>query len=199
MFGITLTGTLALMTRYGYAIIFPIVVIEGPMITVLSGLLISLGVLNPILTYIIVVVGDVTGDLLYYWFGRVGSRTGWAKKYLRFFGYTEKSQEFLESHFRKHKGKTFVLGKLANGVGGAVLVAAGVAGVPISEFVWWNFICTVPKSLILLLIGYYIGNSYLQIGHYFDVVGYVTVGIAVLFILIYFIGTRYANKYFSKE
>ena len=187
------------MTRYGYAIIFPIVVIEGPMITILSGLLVSLGVLNPFLIYIVVVAGDVTGDFLYYLFGKYGARAGWAKKYLRFFGYSEKSQEFLEAHFRKHKGKTFVLGKLAQGVGGAVLVAAGVAGVNVSEFIFWNLICTLPKSLLLLLIGYYIGNSYMQISHYFDVVAYVTIGITVLFIVVYVLVNRYAKNYFSKE
>ena len=195
----TLTQVLLLLEQYKYILIFPIVVFEGPIITVISGLLVSLGYLNGIVAFVVLVAGDLTGDFLYYLLGRFGRHSRWIKKLGVFVGYNEKSEHYLEEHFKKHKGKTFMLGKLAHGVGTTVLVAAGIAQVSIPEFLWWNLLGTIPKTLILLLIGYYAGSSYVQIDKYLSSFAAVTVGIVVVLIIAYILLNRFAKDYFTKK
>lgn len=107
--------------------------------------------------------------------------------------------EQLEKHFEKHTGKTLIIGKLAQVVGAVVLVAAGIARVPFRKFIWYNFIATLPKSLILLLIGYYSGESYVKISSYLDYTAIGTVVVAVIFIVIYFMMRRVSKKYAGRD
>lgn len=188
-----------LLLQYKYLVIFPLAIVEGPIITIISGLLASLGFLNIFLAYVIIVLGDLTGDVLYYCLGRFGGHSPWIKKLLEFFGYSESNQKFLEDHFEKHKGKTFILGKIAHGVGATVLVAAGIAKVDIKEFLRYNALGTLPKSLLLILVGYYAGSSYVQIGKYLDWAGYVTIGLGLVFLVAYLVLSKLAKKYFSEN
>lgn len=194
----SLSSILVLLEHYKYILIFPIAVLEGPIVTIITGLLVSLGYLNGFLAYIILAIGDVTGDVLYYWIGRLWGHSKWIKRWGKYFGYDEKSEEALENHFKKHKAKTLLLGKLAHGVGGAALFAAGIAKMNIWEFIWYNTLGTLPKTLILLLIGYYVGSSYMQIDKYLSSIALTTTSIVVL-IIAYILISKFAKNYFSKE
>jgi membrane protein DedA with SNARE-associated domain len=69
---IPLPDILIILEKYKYWLIFPIVIIEGPIIVVISGFLVYLGFLNAYITYIILVIGDSIGDSMYYAIGRYG-------------------------------------------------------------------------------------------------------------------------------
>lgn len=183
-----------LLTTYKYLLLFPIVVFEGPIITVIAGFLSSLGYLNIFIAYGVVVVGDIAGDIMYYALGYYG-RERFVNRWGRFFGITSERVERLEKYFEKHTGKTLILVKLSQGIGAVVLVAAGIAKVPFRKFVWYNFIPTLPKSLILILIGYYSGESYVKISSYLDYAAIGTVIVTVIFIVIYFIMRKLSKKY----
>ncbi len=183
-----------LLTTYKYLLLFPVVVFEGPIITVIAGFLSSLGYLNIFIAYGVVVVGDIAGDIMYYALGYYG-RERFVNRWGRFFGITSERVERLEKYFEKHTGKTLILVKLSQGIGAVVLVAAGIAKVPFRKFVWYNFIPTLPKSLILILIGYYSGESYVKISSYLDYAAIGTVIVAVIFIVIYFIMRKLSKKY----
>jgi membrane protein DedA with SNARE-associated domain len=183
-----------LLTAHKYLFLFPVVVVEGPIITVIAGFLSSLGVFNIFIAYAMVVVGDIAGDVMYYALGYYG-RQRFIKRWGRFLGITLERVEQLDKHFEKHTGKTLVIGKLSHGVGGVVLVAAGIARIPLRKFVWYNFITTLPKSLILLLIGYYSGESYVKISSYLDYAAIGTVVATVIFIVIYFVMRKVSKKY----
>jgi len=187
-----------LLTAYKYLFLFPIAVIEGPIITVIAGFLSSLGILNIFIAYAIVVAGDIVGDSMHYAFGYYGGQ-GFVKRWGRFLGITSERVEQLEKHFEKHAGKTLIIGKLSQVVGAVVLVAAGIARVPFRKFIWYNFIATLPKSLILLLIGYYSGESYVKISSYLDYTAIGTVVAAVIFIVIYFMMRRLSKKYAGRD
>lgn len=105
----------------------------------------------------------------------------------------------MEKHFEKHSGKTLIIGKLSHAVGGVVLVAAGTARVPFWKFIWYNFIPTLPKSLILLLIGFYFGRFYIKINTYLDYTAIWTVVLAVIFILAYLAMRKISKKYEDKN
>ena len=110
------------------------------------------------------VVGDIVGDIMHYALGYYG-RQRFVKRWGRFLGITLERVERLEKHFEKHSGKTLIIGKLSQGVGAVVLVAAGIARVPFRKFFLYTFIPTLPKSLIRLLIGYYSGKVISKLVH----------------------------------
>ncbi len=157
--------------------------------TIIAGFLASLGHLNFLLSYIIIVAGDLTGDSLYYAFGRWGKKR-FIHKYGHYVGLKPERIERIEKHFEKHSGKTLFLGKVSHGIGAIFLVAAGMAEMPYRKFLWYNFIATIIKSFILILIGYYFGQALVKINSIFEFVAALSISIGLAFAFGYFIYSR---------
>lgn len=189
---------LSLLGQYKYWVIFPIAVIEGPIITIISGFLVNSGVLSGILAYSILVVADVLGDTVYYFTGRFWRSSTWVKRLMGFFGYDESTEAFLEEHFRKHKFKTFLIGKFTHGIGGMIEIASGIAGIGFWQYLSISFITTLPKSLILITIGYYAGVYYEKINGYFQNFAFITVGMVIIFIF-FTVSKKVKKDLFSKR
>ncbi|MFH0776166.1 MAG: DedA family protein [Patescibacteria group bacterium] len=183
-----------LLNTYKYFFLFPVVVIEGPIVTVIAGFLASLGHLNLGIAYAVVIAGDLVGDSMYYAIGYYGGRS-FIQRWGRFFGVTVERVKQLERHFAKHSGKTLVIGKLSHAVGIVVLFAAGIAKVPFWKYIWYNFLPTLPKSLILILIGFYFGETYGKINSYLDYTALGTVSALIIFTAAYFAVKHFSKKY----
>jgi len=154
------------LSKFQYLILFPVTAIEGPIISVIAGFLIAQGMMNFYLAYFVIITGDLAGDSLYYAMGKWGKKLG-----MRLLKLTPEKLKKLEHHFEHHSGKTILLGKLAHGIGTAFLFAAGAAEMPFGKFLYYNVLGTMPKSLILITVGYFFGHSYASIGKYFDYFG----------------------------
>lgn len=190
----TVVHLVALLATYTYAVLFPLTVVEGPIITILAGYLASLGYVNPFLVYAIAVAGDMTGDLAWYAAGRWG-RKRYTGKWGKYVGITPERLLRIEQHFEGHSGKTLVLGKLTQAVGALVLVGAGAARVRPRRFILFNLLATLPKSLALLLFGYYFGKAYGHAGSVLNYVALGTIALAVLAAMIYLIPRRFARQF----
>ncbi len=177
--GFTLVQINQLLLSFRYFILFPLVVIEGPIITVIAGFFISLGQLDFYLTYLLVVAGDLAGDSLYYLLGRFG-KTGFLSRWGRFIGLNQERITGIERHFNDHGGKTMFIGKLSHGIGAAFLVAAGLGRMPYPKFVWYNFLATAVKSLVLIAIGYYFGHALTRIKTLLDWVAVIIIGAGLI-------------------
>lgn len=194
----SLTQVMGWLVYYKYAVLFPIMVVEGPIITVIAGFLSSLGHLNLLTAYSIVVLGDIVGDSLYYMAGRWG-RTYLFRRWGRYVGVTIEGIIQFQEYLTKHPAKTRVVAKLSHVVGVPVIVAAGMANIPYWKFLGSIFLATVPKSLLLIMIGFYFGQGYAKIAKYLD---YTTLGMIVLMtfvILFYPIAKRRVHAFFTKE
>jgi membrane-associated protein len=194
----SLQDILILLENYKYVVIFPTMVIEGPIITILSGFLASLHYLNPVFTYALLVVGDIVGDILHYLIGKYWGQER-MRKWGRIFGYNEKAEKYVENHFMHHKGKTFLFGKISHGFGTAIQIAAGIAKVDFKEFLWWNVLATFPKTLILFLIGFYAGSSYVRINQYLGMIGLAMAGVVAALVVGYVLLSKFSTKYFKKN
>lgn len=185
----TLPEISQLLIDFRYLVLFPIVVLEGPIITVIAGFLASLGKLNLFIAYFVVVFGDLTGDSIYYVIGRFGKETiisRWGKM----FGLSDERIYNLEKHFENNGGKTMLLGKLSHGVGAAFLVAAGIAKMPFRRFFWYNFLGTLPKSLFLIVIGYYYGQAIAKINSLLEWAAIIFMTAGIFFLVFYFYHPR---------
>jgi membrane-associated protein len=187
-----------LIFSYKYLVLFPVMVVEGPIITVIAGFLVSLGHLNGLATYVVLVAGDVTGDSIYYVIGR-WSKGPFLGRWGRFLGITERRLRQLEKYFYRHKTKTLLIGKWSHAIGAPVLAAAGLARVPYEQFLAINFLATLPKTLLLLLIGFYFGRSYKRIAAYLDYTAIVMIALASLLVVLFVVMKVISRHFFNRE
>ena len=164
------------LADWQYALLFPLAVVEGPIVTFIAGFLARQGSLHLPLIYPVVVFADLCADSAYYAVGRRGGR-GFIDRWGRYLHVSERSVLRLEGHFRQHAGKTLLLGKLTMGMGPAILVAAGIGKTNYRTFLVWNLVATLPKSLAFLMLGFYFGYAYEQINRY---LGYATAAVIAM-------------------
>ena len=166
---------------------FLLSIIEGPIVTIIGAFLVSIGYLHILPLYILAVLGDLVGDLIHYAIGHFSkkrfTRTG------TLFGISKEKILKVESHFGDHGGKTIFFGKISHSLGFVILVAAGLVGMPLGEFLFYNLLGTLPKSLVLIGIGYYFGSAYQSIDSYITYIG-----MGLFIILIVGIGIWYIRK-----
>lgn len=162
---LTTNTIIHLIEEYGYLFLFFIAIAEGPIITIIGAFLASLGFFNIFAVYAVVVAGDLSGDLAYYYMGRFG-RTGALAGVRRFFEMTDDDLARIERYIQRHGAKILLFAKFTQ-TGFLALPASGAARMPVSKFVWYNALGTLPKSLVLMVIGYFFGYAYNRIDGYF--------------------------------
>ena len=172
----------ALLLQYKYWIIFPAAFVEGPIITVIAGAGISLGFLSWWPVYVLIVLGDLVSDAAHYYVGKWGGEP-FIRRWGKYFGIKDSHVVSLEKVFNDHPGKAITLGKLSHGVGGALLIAAGLVRMPFWKFMYWNTVGTLPKTLGLLIIGFYFAHAITRINSILDVIASVTVILSIIIIL----------------
>lgn len=155
----------ALIRDYGMLIIAPLAVLEGPVISVISGYLAKAGLVSLQLAFVVLVVADLAGDILLYGLGRKG-RAGVALPWLARFGVTRRRLAQVIRAFRKNDARILVIGKLTHSAGFAVLLAAGMARMPFLRFMALNLLATVPKVMICLALGWWFGAISDRIGNW---------------------------------
>lgn len=159
---IALDQALQMMQSHGLWLLAPIAILEGPIITVIAGYLAHLGAFSPGAAYVIVVLADLVGDVLFYLFGRSG--LGWlSPRWRRRLSLTEDRLAGLAEHFATKGGRTLIVGKLTHTLGALALIAAGMAHMRFLPFLWYNFLATLPKSLFFLMLGYGLGAAYKRV------------------------------------
>jgi membrane protein DedA with SNARE-associated domain len=184
----TLTDILHLLMTYRYVIIFPISIIEGPIITILSGLLVSLGQVNLYVVFGVLVAGDVIGDCVYYGIGRYGRNP--AMKYVdRFFKIDEDKLPHFEKRFKSHETSILLLGK-TQPIGSVVLATAGFVKMDFRKFVLVSLLGTMIKTAILLAVGFYFGKAYNSIDNYITKVSLILFLILVIGGFIYYMSSK---------
>ncbi|MBU6321618.1 MAG: DedA family protein [Patescibacteria group bacterium] len=160
-----LATVIVLLHQYGYVFLFVIAVLEGPIITIIGAFLAAQGFFNVFIVFGVVVAGDLAGDLLYYSVGRFGRVAALERLGLRI-GLSPERFERLEKYFEAYGAKAMFYAKYTQ-TGIIALPAAGAARMPVVSFVWYNLLGTLPKSLGLVLVGYFFGYAYKQIDSVF--------------------------------
>lgn len=183
-----------LLIRFGYPLIFVITIVEGPIVTVISSFLASLGYFNVYMVYAVVVSADMTGDILWYSLGYFG-RKHFIERYGHYIGITTGRIIKLESHFSSHAGKTIFLAKITHAIGLPFIIAAGMARVRFKTFFFYSIWATLPKSLIFVLLGYYAGTSYKKINTVLKDFTIAVVLLVVAFGVLYYLRQKYLEKY----
>jgi len=176
-----------LLSKHGLAVLAPVALIEGPIVTVIAAWLASRGLFDVWSVAAVVIAADLVGDFVFYGLGRGGLARLPARWRARL-GLCSDRLARLAGHFEAKGGRTLLLGKLTHSFGFAVLVAAGAARMPPLTFFWFNLIGTVPKSLAFVGIGYGFGAAYARIDDWIARASLVVIAVALLAGVIWLIG-----------
>jgi membrane protein DedA with SNARE-associated domain len=184
---------IGLLGEYGYWVILPIAVIEGPAITMVAGALVAAGQMNGVTAAILLILADLVGDALYYSLGRFGHGpvarrlTKWAKV-------TPEKLAKLQQTFRDNDWKLILIGK-TQGLGSIILYFAGASHMPFGRYMVLNLIGTAPKVILFGGIGYFLGKGVMSSTHYIDLIsGAMFGGAALILIGLYWVFRRYVWK-----
>ena len=170
-----------LLLTYRYIILIPLAILEGPIMTVICGFLVTLKFFNPFAVYVVMVLGDIVGDGGIYYLGYAG------KQYLHYFKITEAKLEKAKTYFHDNHKKAIIMSKLIHGIGFTGLVAAGASHVPYKRYFKTCAIISVIQSFIMLMIGIFFGHAYVIIGKYLNYyAAFVSIAF-LIFLLIVFI------------
>lgn len=185
-----------LLTHYQYLILFPISIIEGPIITVIAGFLTTLGIMKWFVVYFVVVLGDIFGDALAYTTGRVGGN--WLAKYSAFFRVTPEKLEQAKSFFDTHHHKAIFLSKVFYGVGTAGLMAAGMLKIRYSRFMLTCFVISLLQAAMFLAFGVIFGHLYVEISKYLNYYAAIMSVIALVAVVIFILYKTKSLSIFGK-
>lgn len=161
----TEAGIQALMQDYGLIIIAPVALLEGPVVSVISGYLAKAGLIDWPQAFSVLVLADVLGDCIVYVIGRRG-RARVALPWLAACGVTQRRLARVLRAFRTKGGRILVIGKLTHSAGFAVLLAAGMARMPFLRFMALNMLATLPKVAVFMGLGWWFGQIADRVGNW---------------------------------
>lgn len=170
-----------LLLTYKYIILVPLAVMEGPIVSVVCGFLVTLGYFNPLAVFLVMVAGDIVGDGIFYYIGYRG------EKLLHLFKINEEKLEKAKIYFEENHKKAIAGSKILWGIGTAGLIAAGALRVPYKRYFKTCALYSLGQSFIMMFLGIFFGQAYVIIGKYFNYyVAFVSVGVLIAGILFLF-------------
>lgn len=163
--------------------LFPLAIVEGPLLAVVAGFLCVNNLLNPLIVFPIIIAGDITGDSLCYLLGRVGM-PGILKKGARWLGFTTESITSVKLFYDTNPNKIISLSKLTPGVGFAGIYLAGNIKIPYKKFIRICLITSILQYVIYLGTGIVFGNAYLQVSRYMNIASALCIVVAITVFLL---------------
>jgi membrane-associated protein len=146
------------LIAHGSALILPLAVVEGPVVTIVTGFLAAQGYFDRYCALLLLTGGDLVGDLVYYWIGRTSIRPLTLLRGQIGLGdaVTPKLQQDLA-----HSATTMLfVGKWTHTVGCLVLIGAGMLRMPLQRFILANLFAGIPKTVVLFGLGYFAADQY---------------------------------------
>ncbi len=134
-----------LLEAHPHLLLFPLVLVEGPISTIAAGLLAAAGVMVLPIAYAVAVTADLTGNTFYYLLGRSARYPKTGKLLVRL-GLSQEKLTKMEVSFGRNYGKALVGAKIADFTTIPVFLAAGLSKVGYGRFLAWTGAATVLKS-----------------------------------------------------
>ena len=166
-----------------YILIYILAVAEGPFLAMIMGVLIRLGHFYFIPIYVIIMCGNLTGDVLLYYAGmRYGD--GFMRRIGKYLGITEERVEKMKVAYTRYHEKILFFSKISNGLGFAVIVlfTAGIVRVRFTKFMIINIVGEGIWTGMLMCIGLFFSNWYIQVNNVLGRIGIVTITIFIAYI-----------------
>ena len=182
------------LRQYGYWAMLPLMTLEGPVATLISAMLASMGAFFWPWVFVLSVLGDMLGDVILYGLGyKYGMH--FVRKIGKHIGITESLVEKMEHYFKRHGGKTIFAVKSTVGLCWATFTAAGIVKMDFKKFLKYSFLGGIVWSGSLVAMGYFFGYLWKSMKEYIDWAGWIVTVVAI----VSFMGITLYKKYQSKQ
>jgi membrane protein DedA with SNARE-associated domain len=178
-----------LVLSLGYSGLFLLIVLESTMVPIPSllvmpfaGFLASRGDFSLPIILVINSTAAITGSLLSYWLGAAGGKP-LLLRYGKYLFVRAKDIEKTEAYFAKHGGKTIFIGRFLPVVRHLISVPAGIARMPLPQFLTLTFLGATIWGGGLMVLGYQLGSNWESIAQRAKRVDLIVAALIVLAIL----------------
>jgi len=154
------------------------------LVLVPAGYLAAKGEMSIVMIMAAALAGSLVGAYINYYLARTLGRK-FLLKYGKYFFIKEETLLKMEAYFKKHGHISTFTGRLIPGVRQLISIPAGLAKMNLAEFTIFTFLGAGIWALILVLLGYFIGENQGLIKEYLKEIT------AVVFIAVIFIGLLY--------
>jgi membrane protein DedA with SNARE-associated domain len=167
----------------GYPLMLIIMIVEGPIATILGAFAASLGFFNIFIVLILSILGDILGDVILYTIGYFGGNRALTRagKMLKI-----KSDTLvrLKNLFHIHGKKTIFAVKSTTGLCWITFIAAGAMQMKFKDFITASFLGGIIWSGFLVIMGYFFGYAFEEINNYIKYAGLIIFFSAAVFYII---------------
>lgn len=175
----------------GYAIIFFGMIIEGDILLFTAGFLTHQGYfdIGPVL--ILVFLGAIIGDSIWYVLGKLISEK---ELFLKVKKFIEKATSPFDAHLKNRPVRTLFISKFAYGLCKPIILKAGTIKISFEKFIKTDLAATFMWIFLVGGLGYLSSASFLAVRHYLKYTELsLFLGIAI-FILISYVVTKISKK-----
>ena len=183
-----------LLIQYRYLVLFPLAAIEGPIIALFAGFFVYLGYFQFVPAFLILILGDLIPDTIYYFIGRFGNKKRLIEKYSARSNLVSRNFNLIEKLWRDHGRKTMFFSKLAYGLSTPFLISAGLVNMPWKTFISYTLPITMIQYAAIMIIGFYLGHSYKLALSYIKDAGFFVAAALIIFVAGYIVLQRYAYR-----
>jgi membrane protein DedA with SNARE-associated domain len=170
-----------------YVVIAVIACAEGPWISLILGVMLRFGFLYFWPVYISLMLGDLVGDVIWYYIGR---KYGYKfiSKHGHRFSITEVGVARMTELFHNYKNIVLFLSKISNGLGFAIvtLMTAGMIKIPFGRYILINIVGQLIWTGFLIGTGFFFSHLYITVN---NVIGRISITAAIVIVAI--LGYRY--------
>jgi len=159
-----------------------LMILEGPVVTIVAAFLASLGYFNIFFVFGLSVTGDVFGDVILYYIGYFGGRKI-LPKVESFLKISQSTVEKLKKKFHENSGKIIFYVKSTTGLSYITFITAGTIRMRLSKFVKFSILGGLVWSSFLVITGYFFGYAADKISEYIKYAGVIILSVAVMFIV----------------
>ncbi len=189
------SGQLPELGFWTYIILGFLVLVEGPIATLLGAAAASAGLMRPLGVFAAAAIGNLTADTLWYSLGYLG-RTNWIRQFGQRFGIRESLVQHLEQQMIQHATRVLFLAKLTLSFVIPSLIAAGLLRIPWRR---WFPALIVAETLwtgSLVLIGFYTTEAIKRVQ---QSVQYAALGASLIFVIIVIVEGRRLIKQWDRD
>ena len=187
------------VSSVGYLGIFLLMTLESACIPIpseiimpFSGFLVSAGKLSLLWVTLAAALGNLLGAVITYAIGYYGGRP-FVFKYGKYFFIKEKEVHHAEKFFERWGDFAVFLARNLPIVRTFISLPAGVAEMNFPKFALYSFIGSIPWCFALAYLGYLLGNNWMIIRKYGDILD-VIVGVGILIFIAKIIYDYYQDK-----
>lgn len=169
---------------HGYWFAVPIMIVEGPVVTVAMGFFASFGYFNPFVVFLLGFFSDLISDTAFYLLGFLNGQKV-INRFGRLLRFNDRTAESVKQFYDRHGGKSVFIAKILTGIVPPVFIVAGYSRMNLKKFYSFAAAGGVIWSGGLVALGYFFGSQFeghfSNIGRIFGITGIVLLGVLILF------------------